>query len=121
MALALRANPVVEWYLRNYLREKTRREGFDNVYALDGLITAIPFELCFADLVISRHVFGDHPAEEDAELMRVCKPGGMVILHPGWNDTDDEPHAYLVERGYAWAGFMEPGSGWKRKYWKKKS
>jgi SAM-dependent methyltransferase len=105
--------------LRDYLREKARREGFCNIFPLDGLITAIPFEAGFADLVISGHVFGDHPVEEERELSRICRPGGMVILHPGWVDSDDEPHVYLVERGYTWARFMEPGSGWKRKYWKK--
>lgn len=105
--------------LRDYLREKAARLGFRCFYAVDGLITAIPFEDHFADIVMSGHVYGDEPDAEADELLRVTRPGGMVILCPGNNDVDNPAHAALIARGFAWSCFEEPGGeGLKRKYWK---
>ena len=103
--------------LRQYIKEKARERGFDNVYPVDGLITEIPFHDNFADITMGGHVFGESPAEERLELERVTKPGGMVILCPGNNDKDDQVHQGLIENGYAWSRFEEPQDGWKRKYW----
>jgi SAM-dependent methyltransferase len=105
--------------LRRYLREKAKRLGHANIYPVDGLITAIPFPARFADVVMSGHTYGDAPEVEIAELERVAKPGGMVILIPGNNDIDNEAHRRLVNHGYDWARFEEPGDGAKRKYWKR--
>ncbi|MCJ7702571.1 MAG: hypothetical protein MUO62_13390 [Anaerolineales bacterium] len=63
------------------------------------------------------HVFGDDPQKEHAEMVRIVKPGGMVLLCPGNNDTDDDRHQFLVNQGYQWSRFEEPGDGAKRKYW----
>jgi SAM-dependent methyltransferase len=104
--------------LRRYLKEKARGLGFQNVYAVDGLITGIPFAPETADVTMGGHVFGDDPEAEYAELLRVTKKGGLIILCPGNNDVDDETHAFLVSRGFAWSRFEEPGDGWKRKYWR---
>ena len=35
------------------------------------------------------------------------------------NDVDNDRHKYLVDKGFNWSSFMEPGDGMKRKYWKK--
>ena len=104
--------------LREYLRKKAKGKGFNNIYVTEGLMTQLPFEDDFADIVMSGHVFGDAPKEEYEEMLRVCKPDGMIILCPGNNDTDDERHAFLVEKGFSWDRFEEPGDGTKRKYWK---
>lgn len=104
--------------LRLYILERARALGLRNVYAVDGLIEAIPFPDRFADICMGGHVFGDHPAAEMRELERVVKPGGTVVLCPGNVDKDDPVHAALVAGGYAWARFAEPGDGTKRKYWK---
>ena len=104
--------------LRRYLKEKARRQGFGNVYAVDGLITDIPFSDGFADVVMGGHVFGDDPEAEFREMARVTRPGGRVVLCPGNNDRDDAVHAFLVEHGFAWSRFEEPQDGIKRKYWK---
>lgn len=106
--------------LRDYLRRQAKLRGFRNVYAVDGLIGEIPFPDGFADVVLAGHVFGDDPAAECAELLRVTKPGGMVILCPGNNDSDNPTHACLLEHGFAWSRFEEPHDGVKRKYWKNK-
>lgn len=54
--------------LRRYLKEKARGIGIDNLFAVDGLITEIPFPDGFADVVISGHTFGDQPQAECQEM-----------------------------------------------------
>jgi len=104
--------------LREYIKEKARKFGFVNVFAVDGLIRDIPFEDRFADTTMGGHVFGEHPQEECQELLRVTKPGGMVILCPGNVDKDNTAHEVLVSQGFHWSRFEEPQDGTKRKYWK---
>ncbi len=104
--------------LRRYMKGKAQQRGFSNIFPIDGLITDLPFPDDFVDVCMGGHVYGDDPEGEHVEMVRVTKPGGMVILCPGNNDRDEGWHDYLVEMGYAWARFMEPEDGWKRKYWK---
>ena len=105
--------------LRRYLREKAEARGFDHVFPVDGLITAIPFPDDFADVTMAGHVFGDDPEEELAEMERVARPGGMVVFMPATNqEGDDEKHEFLLANGYRWDSFEEPDEGFKRKYWK---
>ncbi len=115
-AVVFAVDPVSN--LRAYLRQKAARMGQRRVYPVDGLITAIPFPDNFADITLGGHVFGDHYEQEHAELVRVTKPGGMVILCPGNNDRDNDAHRLLVAEGFAWSRFEEPEEGIKRKYWK---
>lgn len=105
--------------LRDYLKEKARAHGAE-VYAVDGTITAIPFPEGFANVVMGGHVFGDAPEDELQEMLRVTRPGGLVILCPGNNDVDDAVHTYLVGQGANWGRFEEPRDGIKRKYWLRK-
>jgi len=104
--------------LRQYLKGKAHKHCLDNLFAVDGLITKIPFPDGFADITMGGHVFGDQPEDEHRELTRVTRPGGMVILCPGNNDRDEGWHQFLVDQGYQWSRFDEPGDGTKRKYWK---
>lgn len=108
-------------HLRHYLREKAKAKSLENVYVLEGLMTQIPLPDAFCDIVVSGHVFGDEPMSEYAEMDRIVKQGGMIILMPGNNDADNERHNFLVEKGFSWDRFFEPGPdaghGWKRKYW----
>jgi SAM-dependent methyltransferase len=103
--------------LRHYILEKARARGLKNFYAVDGILTAIPFPDRFADGVLAGHVFGDDFEGEYGELVRVTRPGGSIVLMPGNNDRDDAQHAFLVEHGFQWARFIEPPD-WMRKYWK---
>jgi len=103
--------------LREYIRQKAFALGLRNIYPVDGLITQIPFPEAFADVTMGGHVFGDEPEKEWAELCRVTKPGGMVILCPGNNDLDNDIHRFLIIQGCEWSRFEEPRDGWKRKYW----
>ncbi len=104
--------------LRVYIKNETRKRQLSNVFTMDGLITDLPFHDGFVDIVMGGHVFGDRPEAEYAEMVRVVKPGGVVILCPGNNDKDDDRHHFLVNRGFEWSRFEEPGDGIKRKYWK---
>jgi 2-polyprenyl-3-methyl-5-hydroxy-6-metoxy-1,4-benzoquinol methylase len=104
--------------LREYLKDKARKQGLGNVYAVDGLITDLPFSDRFADVTMGGHVFGDQPEEEYGEMVRVTKPGGMVILCPGSADREDERHRFLISKGFEWSRYEEPGAGVVRKYWR---
>jgi SAM-dependent methyltransferase len=104
--------------LRRFIKEKARKLGLDNIFAMDGLITDIPFPDGFADVVMGGHVFGDNPEAEYAEMARTTRKEGMVILCPGNNDKDEGWHQFLVDQGFEWSRFEEPGDGIKRKYWK---
>ena len=101
------------------MRQKVNRLGLRNVFVMDGLATSLPFPERFADVTMSGHVFGDAPENEYNEMVRITRPGGMILLCPGNNDMDTPVHAFLLSRGFAWSRFEEPRDGWKRKYWKK--
>ena len=105
--------------LRAYIQNKVCKQGLNNVYAVDGQITNLPFADGFADVTMSGHVFGDEPEAEYCEMARVTRPDGMVILCPGNGDRDDDRHHGLVARGFAWSRFEEPGAGMVRKYWQR--
>jgi SAM-dependent methyltransferase len=105
--------------LRVYLKQKAQARGLRNVYPVDGLITSLPFPEQFADVTMGGHVFGEDLEAEYQELLRVTKVGGMIILCPGNNDTDNDAHRFLVDQGFNWSRFEEPQDGWKRKYWRR--
>ena len=117
-AAVFAVEPLVN--LRAYLKAKARSRGVSNVYAVDGLITDIPFPDQFADVVMGGHVFGDEPEAEYQEMARVTRTGGMMILCPGNSDHDNAAHQALVSHGFVWSRFEEPVDGVKRKYWKTK-
>jgi SAM-dependent methyltransferase len=126
--LAFIAAPLAEvvyavepvWNLRHYIRQKAERKGTNNLYPVDGIITKIPFPDNFANITMGGHVFGDDPHDEFEELVRVTRPGGMIILLPGNNDVDNEINHFLVEQGFQWSVFIEPPDDRMRKYWYQK-
>ena len=105
--------------LRVYLKDKAVSLGLKNIFVMDGLISDIPFEDKFADITICAYVFGDDPNEELQEMLRITKPGGMLILCPGNDDQDNDRHGFLVKNGFKWSRFEEPGVRFVRKYWRK--
>lgn len=104
--------------LRHWMKNKAQEKKLNNFYVADGFIESLPFSDGFADIVMSGHVFGDNLEEENQELERVVKKGGMIIHCPGNNDEDNETHQFLIRHGYDWSRFEEPDDGVKRKYWK---
>lgn len=104
--------------LRRYIKDKARRQGFENIYPIDGLNTEVPFPDYFTDVTMSGHVFGDFPQEEYQEMVRITRPGGMLILCPGTARHETRAHEYLLSQDFEWADFEEPGENIVRKYWK---
>ena len=104
-------------HLRGYLKRKFAVHA-DKLFVLDGLVTEIPLPDGTADVTVAGHVYGDEPEREIAELERVTRAGGAVVFCPACNDVDDAGHRTLVDAGYAWSTFEEPGEGLKRKYWR---
>lgn len=87
--------------LREYMRDKIKRESIANVKVLDGEVMNLPYENGTFDIVMSGHVVGDSYDEEIAEMSRVTKNGGYIICCNG----DDEfkrtsPDKELVSRGF---------------------
>jgi hypothetical protein len=64
------------------------------------------------------HVFGDDPQVETAELERVTRPGGIIILCPGGSGTGQALKETLVGQGYQYSFFEEPGEDQATKVWK---
>jgi len=104
--------------LRWYLRDKAKKLGFNNVYPVDGLITRLPFPGGFADVTMSGHVYGDDPAGEYAEMKRVTRDGGFLVLCPGTSLREVQAHEYLIQKDFHCQTFVEPPDGRVRKYWK---
>jgi SAM-dependent methyltransferase len=103
--------------LRIYIKHKARVQNLNNIFVVDGLITDLPFPAGFSDITMGGHVLGDHPQTEYAEMKRVTKTGGMLILCPGTSLGETKAHDFLVSRGFSWSVFEEPRDGPKRKYW----
>jgi ubiquinone/menaquinone biosynthesis C-methylase UbiE len=110
-AIVFAVEPVAN--LRRYLKEKARKNGLKNVFCMDGIITDIPFPDGFADVTMNGHVFGDLPEEEFREMVRVTKPGGMVIMM----GTGKENIQFLLSKGFQMATYQEPGVGAMGKFW----
>jgi hypothetical protein len=86
--------------LREYLRDKIKREGINNVVVLDGTIEQIPYEDNTFDIVMSGHVVGDDYDREIAELTRVVKNGGYIIDCIGEDNRKRKPDEELLKRGF---------------------
>ncbi len=86
--------------LREFMRDKIKAEGIQNVRVLDGLVTELPFPDNTFDIVMSGHVVGDDHEAEIAELTRVCKSGGWLLDCPGDSECDLTPNTELTRRGW---------------------
>ena len=85
---------------------KKRLHGFDNVDLRRGELEALPIDdrrLDAAALMLVLHHLPE-PAKALAEVARVLKPGGRVLL------VDMQPHdreSYRQQMGHVWLGFSE--------------
>lgn len=109
--------------LRQFIRERARRRKRGNLYVIDGMAHAIPLPSQFADVVVSvralshrgcsEGVGGWRFDDEVAELERVVRPGGTIVVCAGWlhDEASDRPehHTLVSPRwGYhhdAYAGY----------------
>ena len=109
--------------LREYMREKQKRLGIDNVYVIDGTVESIPFPGNSFDIVMSGHVIGDHYDAEYEEMLRVTKNGGWIIDCPGENDRKNTkgPSSDMLRLGYVYDHYTSKTGGDVFRYWKQKS
>ncbi|MGI6368382.1 MAG: class I SAM-dependent methyltransferase [Anaerolineae bacterium] len=98
--------------LRDFLRDEVRRRGLTNVRVLDGLVTSLPFEDATLDAVLSGHVVGDDYDAEIAEMRRITKPGGWLVICNGDDDfRRTGPDAELLARGFESFVHTSPSGG----------
>lgn len=93
------SEPVDE--LREFLRDKIKRENISNVKVLDGMVDNLPYEDNTFDIVMSGHVVGDDYDSEIAELTRVVKNGGYILDCMGEDDRiREKPDDEMLKRGF---------------------
>ncbi len=97
--------------LRRYIEHKMGAAGFTNVRTLDGLAEAIPLGNDSIDAaILSDGSFGWNPEQELAELERVTRPGGVVLMLGPCNDGD--PVCEVIRAaGYERFEFEVPSDG----------
>lgn len=86
--------------LREYLRDKIRREKIKNIRVVDGMSDNLAYPDNTFDIVMSGHVVGDDYDAELAEIFRVVKSGGWVLECPGEERRTCEPKMELLKRGF---------------------
>ena len=87
--------------LREFMRDKIKREDLTNIVVLDGMADWLPFEENFFDIVMFGYVpFGDCHDNQISELMRVIKPGGWLLNCPGEEDRKLDPDKELLKRNW---------------------
>ncbi len=106
--------------LREYMRDKIKREQIQNVKVLDGEVLCLPYEDNTFDAVLSGHVVGDAYEEEIAEMERVTKDGGWIVICNGDDEfRRTEPDRELTERGFEFFSHVSVEAGIVYNYRKK--
>ncbi len=118
-AVAYACEPIEN--LRVYIRRAAACRGLANLYVVDGMIESLPFPDGIFDIVTAGYVFGDDMPGEMAELRRVAKTDGTVMLVPGNIDQDNDRHHFLVDQGFCWEAYSESSTSRVRKYWQRPS
>ena len=89
--------------LREYMRDRIRKEQISNMKVLDGEVSDLPYEDETFDVVMSGHVIGDDYDSEIAEITRITKNRGWLIICNGDDEfRRQEPDRELLSRGFEW-------------------
>ena len=89
--------------LREYMRDRIRAEGIRNMKVLDGEVLDLPYEDNTFDVVLSGHVIGDFYEEEIAEITRITKDSGWLVICNGDDGFKrSAPDQELTSRGFEW-------------------
>lgn len=97
--------------LREFMRDKIKREKIYNVTVLDGVVTRLPYEDNTFDIVMSGHVVGDDFEAEIKELERVTKHGGWLLDCIGENSGKDKPRKEMLDAGFEYLYYVSKTGG----------
>lgn len=106
--------------LRAYVRDRAHEQGLAHVFAIDGLLDAIPLPANSADVLLTHNAIGWDLASELAEIERVVCPGGIALHLVGMPYPAEEGaphHAGLLAAGYEELPYQD-GDAQNRKYYK---
>lgn len=97
--------------LREYLRDRVRKEKIENVRVVDGMADSLAYPDNTFDIVMSGHVVGDDYDAELSEIFRVVKSGGWVLDCPGEESRKCVPDTELLRRGFEEFHYTSPLGG----------
>lgn len=97
--------------LREYLRDKIKRENIENMTVVDGMIDAIPYPDDMFDIVMSGHVWGDDYLGEYNEMVRVVKDGGYIIDCMGEEGEPKNLDEELIKLGFEYHHYKSVQGG----------
>jgi SAM-dependent methyltransferase len=126
--VAIRCAPYAEvvWALepvarlRRYIERKMGAAGFTNVRTLAGVLAVAPLEDSSADVAVACGSFGWSPKDELAELERVTRPGGAILMLAPTNYGNEEILSPIRDAGgYEEFEFEVPGDGKKPAFLKR--
>lgn len=104
--------------LREFMRDKISNEKISNVVVLDGTVEVIPFEDNTFDIVMSGYVLGLNYSQEVANMERVCKNGGYVVVCEGESEHKWHLREPLLSLGFEYAHYVSKAGGDCYRYWK---
>lgn len=100
--------------LRRYIERKMGAAGFTNVLTLEGVLESVPLPDVSMDAVIlSNGSFGWNPEKELAEMERVTKPGGTILMLGPCNHGNVPILSAIRSAGYEEFEFEIPCDGRK--------
>lgn len=98
--------------LREFIRDKIKKESISNIVVIDGTVQAIPYPDNTFDIVMSAHVIGDDYEREIAELTRVTKPNGYIIDCMGEDDRKRaNPDQEMLTAGFEYSYYRSKTDG----------
>jgi SAM-dependent methyltransferase len=98
--------------LREFIRDKIKRETITNMVVIDGTIETIPYPDNTFDIVMSAHVVGDDYESEISELTRVTKPNGYIIDCMGEDDRKRaNPDQEMLKAGFEYSYYRSKTDG----------
>lgn len=104
--------------LREFMRGKIVSEAISNMVVLDGTVECIPFEDDTFDIVMSGYILGVDYDQEIANMERVCKNGGYIVVCEGENETKWPMREALISRGFEHSHYLSKVGGDCYRYWK---
>jgi SAM-dependent methyltransferase len=105
--------------LRQFIKQKAKEEGIQNIYVIDGFLHAIPLPDDFADTLLTCRAIGWDLEKELNEIERVVKPGGFIVHIPMYPGFDDPLYTTLTSSKWQYeCSTLDESENRSRKYWK---